>query len=65
MFSNQRCSARLQGTLLSQANVTANSADDQVLLHRFEFIGPPGIPFFDCNGGEQFVASIARVDALA
>ena len=76
MFSNQRGPAQLQGTLLCRADVRAYNADDQVLLRRFEFIGPPGILFFDCKGGEiafrvigyqsaeQFVVSLASVYAL-
>jgi len=32
--------------------VTANSADDQVLLKSFGLFGPPGTIFFDAQGRE-------------
>jgi thiol:disulfide interchange protein DsbD len=75
-FSDERVHARLKDTLLLRADVTANNADDQALLRRFKLFGPPGIVFFDRNGtelafrvigyqsAEQFLASLARVDAL-
>jgi len=76
-FSDERVHARLKDTLLLRADVTDNNADDQALLRRFKLFGPPGIVFFDRNGGEiafqvigyqsaeQFLASLARVDSLA
>ncbi len=51
-FSDPRVQARLQGAVLLQADVTQNSADDAALLKRFNLFGPPGIIFFDANGGE-------------
>lgn len=75
-FSDERVQARLKDTLLLRADVTANNMDDQALLRRFKLFGPPGIEFFDRTGdevalrvigyqnAEQFLASLARVDAL-
>jgi thiol:disulfide interchange protein DsbD len=44
--------------LLLQADVTANSAEDKVLLKRFGLFGPPAIVFFDSNGREQEAARV-------
>ena len=38
---------------LLRANVTANNADDQALLHEFQIFGPPTIAFYDAGGHEQ------------
>jgi thiol:disulfide interchange protein DsbD len=45
---------------LLQADVTANSADDQALLQRFRLYGPPAILFFDhrWQGDRRAYASI-------
>lgn len=51
-FSDPRVQARVAGWNLVQADVTANSADDQALLARFALYGPPGIVFFDAAGKE-------------
>ena len=51
-FSDEKVKAALKNTLLLQADVTANSADDQALLKRFNLFGPPGIIFFDKTGVE-------------
>ncbi|WP_179403044.1 protein-disulfide reductase DsbD [Burkholderia guangdongensis] len=55
-FSDPRVEARLAQLHLVRADVTANNADDQALLKRFNLFGPPGIIFFDHDGKE-----IARV----
>lgn len=52
-FNDSRVQARLKDVLLLQADVTANNADDQVLLRRFGLFGPPGIVFFDKQGQER------------
>ncbi len=52
-FSDSKVKAALKDTLLLQADVTANNADDQALLKRFNLFGPPGIIFFDKTGAEQ------------
>ncbi len=51
-FSDPRVKAKLNTLLLLQADVTANSEDDQALLKRFNLFGPPGIIFFDAHGQE-------------
>ncbi|WP_284507198.1 protein-disulfide reductase DsbD [Caballeronia sp. ATUFL_M2_KS44] len=55
-FSDARVQARLAQLNLLRADVTANNADDQLLLKRFKLFGPPGIIFFDAQGNE-----VARV----
>ena len=51
-FSDARVRAKLDGMLLLQADVTANSPEDKALLKRFSLFGPPGIIFFDRQGRE-------------
>ncbi|TAM49355.1 MAG: protein-disulfide reductase DsbD [Paraburkholderia sp.] len=51
-FSDKRVQARLAQLQLLRADVTANNADDQMLLKRFSLFGPPGIIFFDRAGNE-------------
>lgn len=45
-FSDAAVKQVLAGFTLLQADVTANSADDEALLKRFGLVGPPGILFF-------------------
>jgi thiol:disulfide interchange protein DsbD len=52
-FSDAGVQAALGGTLLLQADVTANDAEDQALLARFDLIGPPAILFFGPDGRER------------
>jgi thiol:disulfide interchange protein DsbD len=52
-FSDAAVQAKLKNTLLLQADVTANNADDKALLQRFQLFGPPAILFFDAQGKEQ------------
>ena len=52
-FSDPSVLARLKPVLLLQADVTANSGADQVLLKRYGLYGPPGILFFDTHGKEM------------
>ncbi|MGH8832016.1 MAG: protein-disulfide reductase DsbD, partial [Polaromonas sp.] len=71
-FGDPQVQARLKDVLLLRADVTANSAEDQALLQRFNLFGPPGIVFFDKQGKEvafrvigyqppqQFLASLNR-----
>jgi len=49
-FSDARVKAKLEGMLLLQADVTANSEADKQLLKRYSLFGPPGIIFFDAQG---------------
>ncbi|MDO8311416.1 MAG: protein-disulfide reductase DsbD [Sideroxyarcus sp.] len=51
-FSDAAVQARLKNTLLLQADVTANNADDKALLQRFQLFGPPATLFFDKQGKE-------------
>jgi thiol:disulfide interchange protein DsbD len=51
-FTDTKVKAKLEGMLLLQADVTANSTEDKALLQRFSLFGPPGIIFFDRQGKE-------------
>ena len=51
-FSDASVQAKLKNTLLLQADVTANNADDKALLQRFQLFGPPATLFFAANGTE-------------
>jgi thioredoxin:protein disulfide reductase len=51
-FTDPQVKAKLEGMLLLQADVTANSPEDKALLKRFSLFGPPGIIFFDRQGKE-------------
>jgi len=51
-FSDPAVRAKLDGMLLLQADVTANTDEHKVLLKRFSLFGPPGIIFFDAEGRE-------------
>ena len=51
-FSDARVKAKLDGMLLLQVDVTANTEADKQLLKRFSLFGPPGIVFFDAQGRE-------------
>jgi len=51
-FSDARVRAKMDGMLLLQADVTANSEQHKLLLKRFALFGPPGIIFFDAQGRE-------------
>lgn len=52
-FSDPGVQASLAGTLLLQADVTANDATDKALLKEFGLIGPPTIMFFGRDGIER------------
>jgi thiol:disulfide interchange protein DsbD len=51
-FSDPKVRARMDGMLLLQADVTANTEEHKALLKRFHLFGPPGIVFFDAQGRE-------------
>lgn len=51
-FADPKVQAKLKDVVLLQADVTANTPDDAALLKRFKLFGPPGILFFDRQGGE-------------
>jgi thioredoxin:protein disulfide reductase len=49
-FTDPGVQAALSGTVLLQADVTANDAEDQELLQHFGVFGPPTIIFFGPDG---------------
>lgn len=51
-FTDEQVRKRLKDVVLLKADVTANNADDQALLKRFDLFGPPGIVFFDRQGAQ-------------
>ncbi len=52
-FSDPGVRTALAGTVLLQADVTANDEADQALLKRFGLFGPPSILFFGTDGQER------------
>ena len=52
-FSDPAVQQALSGYRLLKADVTANDADDKVLLKHFGLLGPPSIIFYDRDGVEQ------------
>lgn len=52
-FANPEVTNQLKQMVLLQADVTANSAENQALLKRFGLFGPPGILIFNQNSEEQ------------
>jgi thiol:disulfide interchange protein DsbD len=52
-FTDAQVREQLHSVRLLRANVTANNADDQALLHEFRIFGPPTIAFYDTQGHEQ------------
>jgi thiol:disulfide interchange protein DsbD len=51
-FTDAKVKEKMQGMLLLQADVTANTEEHKELLKRFSLFGPPGIVFFDARGAE-------------
>ena len=51
-FTDASVKAKLNGFLLLQSDVTANTEEHKALLKRFSLFGPPGIIFFDARGAE-------------
>jgi thiol:disulfide interchange protein DsbD len=52
-FNDPGVRAALKSVRLLRADVTANSADDQALLHQFQIYGPPTIAIYDAQGHEH------------
>jgi thioredoxin:protein disulfide reductase len=52
-FANPQVSQELKQFVLLQADVTANSPENQALLKRFGLFGPPGILIFNQSSQEQ------------
>ncbi|MFJ2976255.1 protein-disulfide reductase DsbD [Kluyvera sp. NPDC087067] len=57
-FSNPQVQQALQNTVLLQANVTANNAQDVALLKHLQVLGLPTILFFDKEGNEHPIARV-------
>jgi thiol:disulfide interchange protein DsbD len=51
-FTDSEVHAALDGTVLLQADVTANDEQDQALLRYFGIFGPPTIVFYGVDGAE-------------
>ena len=51
-FSDPRVRREMEGMVLLQVDVTANTDAHRALLKRFSLFGPPGIIFFDSQGRE-------------
>ena len=52
-FANPEVTNELRHMVLLQADVTANSPENQALLKRFGLFGPPGILIFNQDSQEQ------------
>lgn len=52
-FTDPTVQAALRNAVLLRANVTANDAQDQALMKRFDIIGPPTIAFYGADGHER------------
>jgi thiol:disulfide interchange protein DsbD len=52
-FNDPQVREALKSVRLLRADVTANNADDQALLHQFQIYGPPTIAFYDAQGNEH------------
>lgn len=52
-FPEPSVQAALAGSVLLQADVTANDDLDQALMQRFGILGPPSILFFGTDGAER------------
>jgi thiol:disulfide interchange protein DsbD len=52
-FTDRGVHDALANTVLLQADVTANDAEDQALLERFGVFGPPTIIFFGADGQQR------------
>ncbi|WLI75233.1 protein-disulfide reductase DsbD [Kosakonia sp. H02] len=65
-FSDPNVQAALKESVLLQANVTANDAQDAALLRHLNVLGLPTILFFDMQGREQPAARVTGfMDAAA
>ena len=65
-FSDPQVQRALKETVLLQANVTANNAQDKALLKQLNVLGLPTILFFNKQGEEQHAARVTGfMDAAA
>ncbi len=62
-FTDPQVQQVLANTVLLQADVTANNANDQALLKHFNLIGPPAILFFNREQQEQTQARVIGYQA--
>ncbi|MBI5450865.1 MAG: protein-disulfide reductase DsbD [Gammaproteobacteria bacterium] len=51
-FADPALRQQLADVVMLQTDVTANDADDQALLQRYQLFGPPALLFFDARGQE-------------
>ena len=58
-FSDPQVQGALNGTVLLQANVTANNAQDKALLKQLNVLGLPTILFFNQQGVTGFMDAAA------
>jgi thiol:disulfide interchange protein DsbD len=52
-FTDPQVRDAMKSVRLLRADVTANNADDQALLHKFDIFGPPTIAIYDAHGQEH------------
>jgi thiol:disulfide interchange protein DsbD len=52
-FTDPQVRDALKSVRLLRADVTANDANDQALMHKFDIFGPPTIAIYDAQGNEQ------------
>jgi thioredoxin:protein disulfide reductase len=52
-FTDSSVQSALRDTVLLRADVTANDAEDQALLHHFGIFGPPTIALYSTDGQER------------
>lgn len=52
-FTDPKVRDAMKAVRLLRADVTANNADDQALLHQFDIFGPPTIAIYDAQGQEH------------
>ena len=52
-FTDPQVRDAMKSVRLLRADVTANNADDQALLHKFDIFGPPTIAIYDAQGQEH------------
>ncbi len=67
-FTDPAVQAQLANTVWLQADVTANDAEDQALLERFDVFGPPTIIFFGGDGRQRHgyeVVGYMKAEAFA
>ncbi len=64
-FTDPAVQARMADWLLLQVDVTANTAEDKVLMRRYGLFGPPAILLFDAQGRELSARRIIGFESAA